>query len=64
MAMSMAARAAWATTAIEAANSEIQAVREAPGGSKMPDNIVSRSIADVLEWQSRAAHDRILGKTD
>jgi hypothetical protein len=60
IATSMAARAAWATNAIAAANSEIETARKVPGEHRIPQNIVTRSIGRVLDWQSRAALDRAL----
>jgi hypothetical protein len=56
--LSMAARAAWATSLIEAASIEMKA-HDASGEDGVPQNILSQSIGRVLEWQAKAALDRI-----
>jgi hypothetical protein len=55
----MAARAAWATSLLDAASTEMKAAGEVPGKRGVPQNILSRSIGRVLEWQAEPALDRI-----
>lgn len=57
IALSMAARAAWARKSLEAAASERQPVRGVSREGGVPQNVVSRSMGRVLDWQSRADPD-------
>jgi hypothetical protein len=59
MALSMAARAAWATSLIEAARAELEAAGEKPGEQAMPRNVLMRAIARTLEWEASAALEEL-----
>ncbi len=51
--MSMAARAAWVTSVLDAASTELKAAGEVPETNPIPQNVLSRSIGQVLKWRPR-----------
>jgi len=55
--LSMAARAAWVTSLIEAAGDDLKA-RERSGEPRIPQGILGRSIGRLLEWRAAAALDQ------
>jgi hypothetical protein len=58
IALSLAARAAWATSFIGAASPDLKA-RQASEAHGASPNILNQSIGRVLEWRAAAARDRI-----